>query len=104
MGQGEEGDLPGYSALVVGVVVKLVHDDIVHRSRPAFPQCEVGKNLGSAANDRGVGVDGGVSGNHSHVLGPEDLAKGEKFFVGQGLDRGGVVGTPPLADRSELHR
>ena len=84
--------------------MELVHDDVVHRGVRAVAEGDVGEDLGGAADDRGVVVDGGVAGDHADVFRAEDVAEGEEFLVGEGLDRDGVVGAPSLAEGFELER
>ena len=100
--QCEERDLPGGTARVVGVVVELVHDDVVHRGVRAVAEGDVGEDFGGAADDRGVVVDGGVAGDHADVFRTEDVAEGEEFLVGEGLDRDGIIGAAALAEGFEL--
>ena len=87
---------------MVGVVVELVHDDVVHRGVRAVAEGDVGEDFGSAADDRSRVVDGGVAGDHADVFRAEDVAEGEEFLVGEGLDRDGVVGAAALAEGFEL--
>ena len=87
---------------MVGVVVELVHDDVVHRGVRAVAEGDVGEDFRGAADDRGVVVDGGVAGDHADVFRAEDVAEGEEFLVGECLDRDGVVGAAALAEGFEL--
>ena len=82
--------------------MELVHDDVVHWGVRAVAEGDVGKDFRSAANDRGVVVDGGVAGDHTDVFRAEDVAEGEEFLVGERLDRDGVVGAAALAEGFEL--
>ena len=100
--QRQQRDLPGYAARVVGVVVELVHDDIVHRGVRAVAEGDVGKDFGGAADDRGIVVDGGVAGDHADVFRAEHVAEREEFLVGKRLDRDGVVRAAALAEGFEL--
>ncbi len=70
----------------------------------AIAEGDVGENFRSAADDRGVVVDGGVAGDHADVFRAEDVAEGEEFLVGERLDRDGVVGAAALAEGFELER
>ena len=101
-GQGEQRDLPGGAARVVGVVVELVHDDVVHRGVRAVAEGDVGEDFGGAADDGRVVVDGGVAGDHADVFRAEHVAEGEEFLVGERLDRDGVIGAAALAEGLEL--
>src|SRR5690606_27854896 len=91
--------LPGPAAVRLGVEVELVHDD--HTDVGALPlaQGDVGQDLGRADHDRGVGVDGGVTGEHPDVLRTEDAAQVEELLADQRLDRGRVEGHPVLGQR-----
>ena len=89
---------------MVGVVVELVHNDVVHRGVRAVAEGDVGEDLGGAADDRGVVVDGGVAGDHADVFRAEDVAEREEFLVRERLDRDGVVGAAALAEGFELER
>ena len=82
--------------------MELVHDDVVHGGVRAVAEGDVRENFGGAANDRGVVVDGGVAGDHADVFRAEDVAEREEFFVGERLDRNGVVGAAALAEGFEL--
>jgi hypothetical protein len=82
--------------------MELVHDDVVHRGVRAVAEGDVSEDFRSAADDRGVVIDGGVAGDHADVFRTEHVAKGEEFLVGEGLDRNGVVGAAALAEGFEL--
>ena len=102
-GQFDERHLPGPAAVAVAVVVELVHADQPHIGVGAFPQCEVGQHLGGCTDDRGIGVDGRVTGQHPHPVGTEQIAQVEELLGHQRLDRCGVEGTAPLP-KSEQRR
>ncbi|MPM30961.1 hypothetical protein SDC9_77514 [bioreactor metagenome] len=102
--QAEQRHLPGPAAVGLGVVVELVHHHLGDVGPPALAQGDVGEHLGGAGDDRGVGVDRGVAGEHADVLGTEDLAQREEFLRDQRLDRGGVEADPVLGERRELRR
>ena len=87
---------------MVGVVVELVHDHVVHRGLRAVAEGDVGEDFRGAADDRGVVVDGGVAGDHADVFRAEHMAEREKFLIGERLDRNGVVGAAALAEGFEL--
>ena len=95
LGQLQEGHLPGPAALRIGVVVELVHDDAVHVHVLALTQGLVGQDLRRAADDRCGGVDGGVPGDHTHVVRPEQAHQLEELLTDQGLEGGRVVGASP---------
>ena len=92
VGQGEQRDLPGPAAVVVGVEVELVHGDDAHVAVLALAQGLVGQDLGRAADDGRLRVDGRVAGDHADVLLAEELDEVEELLADQGLDGGGVVG------------
>jgi hypothetical protein len=87
---------------VVGVVVEFVHDDVVHGGVRAVAEGDVGEDLGGAADDWGVVVDGRVAGDHADVFRAEDVAERKEFLVGERLDRHGIVRAAALAERLEL--
>ena len=67
--------------------IKLVHVQVL-----ALPQRLVGQDLGSATDDGGGGVNGGVASDHADVLRPEQAHQLEELLADQGLKRGRVVG------------
>ena len=67
-------------------------------------QRDVGKDFRSAADDGRVVVDGGVASDHADVFRAEHVAEGEEFFVGERLDRDGVIRASALAEGLELER
>ncbi len=101
--ESEERNLPGDAPLPVGVIVKLIHDDVIYVWL-IVAQRHVGENLGGATNDRRVAIDRRVPGQHSHLLGSERLAQREELLVHQRLDRTGVEGGFSLAHRFEVER
>ena len=101
--QAEQRDLPGHPALAIGVVVKLVHHDVVG-APGAVAQRHVGQDLGGAADDRRVAVDAGVAGQHPDPLGPEQPAEIEELLVDQRLDRRGVERRLSLGEALEVER
>ena len=103
VGEGEQRHLPRPPAVGVGVEVELVHRHAAHVAALALAQGLVGEDLRRAADDRGLGVDGGVSGDHAHVLAAEELHEVKELLADQGLDRGGVVGAPVRAHAHEAH-
>jgi hypothetical protein len=98
----DQRDLPGPSAIRLGVVVELVHHDLADVGVGALPQRQVRHDLRGGADDRRACVDRGVAGHHAHVLGAEHLAEGEELLAHQRLDRCGVVGAPALGERREM--
>ena len=90
LGQREQRDLPGDTALLVRDVVELVHDYVVHVCVGAVAERDVGQNLSRAADYGGVPVYGRVTRHHAHVLGAELATQREELLAHQGLDRAGV--------------
>ena len=82
--------------------MELVHDHVVHWGLRAVAEGDVGEDLGGAADDRRVAVDGGIAGDHADVFRAEHVAEREEFLVGERLDRDGVVGAAALAEGFEL--
>ena len=93
----QQRHLPRPAALGVAVVVELVHHDGVDVGIRALPQGDVREDLSGAADDRCVCVDGRVAGDHSHVLGAEDLDQREELLGHERLDRRGVIRTAPAS-------
>jgi hypothetical protein len=102
--QGDERDLPGDTAVAIGVVVELVEDHVGGVDLIAAAQRHVGEHLGGAADHRGIVVHAGVAGEHAHPLRPELLAEVEELFAHQGLHGCGVEGAPTLAERLPVER
>ena len=102
--QRQQRHLPGHAALAVGVVVELVHDDLLHVGLRPLAQGDVGENLGGAAEDGGVAVDGGVARAQADVVRAELAAQAEPLLVDQGLDGAGVDGALALRKGLEMHR
>ena len=95
----EQRHLPRPASLGLGVEVELVHHDEPHVGGAALAEREVGQDLGGAADDRGIGVDGRVAGEHADVVGAEDLAQREELLADEGLDRRGVEAHLVLGQR-----
>ncbi len=90
LGQLDQRHLPRPAAIGIGVEVELVHHDQADVGAGAFAQRHVGEDLGGRRDDRGVGVDRGVTRDHPDVVGAEDLAEVEELLADEGLDRCGV--------------
>ena len=69
----------------------------------AFAQGLVGEDFGGAADDRRVGVDTAVAGDHADVVSSEHFDQIEELFGDQRLDRRGVVGAAAGAQGGEMH-
>ena len=100
--QGQQRRLPGHAAVPVGVPVEFVHHHVVHRGLLPLAQRHVGQDLGRAAQQRGIAVDGGVAGGQAHVVGPELAAQRHPLLVDQRLDGAGVDRAPPAGERREV--
>ena len=103
-GSSSRGHLPGHAAVAVVVEVELVHHHVGRVELGPLTQRHVGQDFGRAADDRSVGVDAGVAGQHAHVLGAEGLAPLEELLAGERLDRRGVEGADAFAQRLEVKR
>ena len=93
--QREQRHLPGPAAIGVGVEVELVHHHAGHLRRGALAQGLVREDLRRAADDRRLGVDGGVSRDHAHVLAAEDVHHVEELLGHERLDGRRVVSGAP---------
>ncbi len=102
MRQLEQRHLPGPAAVGLGVEVELVHHHLADVGLGTLAQRDVGQHLGGAADDRRLGVDRGVAGQHADVLGAEDVDQREELLRDQRLDRRGVERAPPLGQRREV--
>ena len=88
----QQGKLPRPTALRVGVEVELVHNDLAEVRILALAQGNIGENLRGAADNGCLRVDGGVAGNHAHVLGTKNIDQVKELLRHQRLNGGGVVG------------
>ena len=88
----QQGKLPRPAALRVRVEVELVHDDLAQVRILALAQGNIGENLRGAADNGRLRVDGGVAGNHAHVLGTKNINQVKELLRHQRLNGGGVVG------------
>jgi len=102
--QRQQRHLPRHAALPVGVIVKLVHDDLLHVGRGPFAQGEVGQNLRRAAQDRRVAIDRGIARAQADIVRPELAAQPQPFLVHQRLDGTGINGAFAPRDGLEMHR
>ena len=69
----QQGKLPRPTALRVRVEVELVHNDLAEVRILTLAQGNIGENLRGAADNGRLRVDGGVAGNHAHVLGTKNI-------------------------------
>lgn len=98
----EQRHLPGPATVGVAVEVELVHHHDVDVGVGSLAQRQVREDLGGAADDRGVGVDGRVARDHADVLGAEQVDELEELLGDQGLDRRGVVAPLALREGGEV--
>ena len=103
-GEGQQRHLPRPPALGVAVVVELVHDDLVDRGIRPLSEGEVREDLGRAADDRRIGVHGGIPRDHADLVGAEDLHEREELLAHQGLDRRRVVRAAASGERGGVRR
>ena len=89
----QQGKLPRPTALRVRVEVELVHNDLAEVRILTLAQGNIGENLRGAADNGRLRVDGGVAGNHAHVLGTKNIDQVKELLRHQRLNGGGVVGT-----------
>ena len=83
--------------------MELIHSDQADIGMLAFAQRLIGQNLGGAADDRRVGVDMAVAGDHAYVLTSEHFDQIEEFLADQRLDRSRIVRTATGAQGREMH-
>ena len=102
VGEFEEGELPGPAPLRIAVVVELVDHNEVDVGAPAVAQRLIGEDLGRAADDRCVGVDRSIAGDHPDVVRAEVPTQCEELFADERLDRRGVVAAPARCERGEV--
>lgn len=82
--------------------MELVHHDLADVGVLAVAQGDGSQHFGSAADDRGVRVDGRVARQHSDVLRAEELAQVEELLGDQRLDRRGVEGHLVMGESGEV--
>ena len=90
--------LPHRAAEPVGEVVHLVHDDATEapqRRRPGVQH--VAQHLGRHDDDRGLAVEGDVTGEQADLVGAVDGGQLAVLLVGERLDRCRVEGLPALS-------
>ena len=88
----QQGKLPRPAALRVRVEVELVHNDLAEVRILTLAQGNIRENLRGAADNGRLRVDGGVAGNHAHVLGTKNIDQVKELLRHQRLNGGGVVG------------
>ena len=74
----------------VSVEVELVGHHQAERAVGTLAEGLVSKDLGRGADDRGLGVNRGVAGDHPDVFRSEVSGQGEELLRNEGLDGGGV--------------
>ena len=88
----QQGKLPRPAALRVRVEVELVHNDLAQVRILTLAQGNIGENFRGAADNRRLRINGGVAGNHAHVLGTKNINQVKELLRHQRLNGGGVVG------------
>ena len=101
--QCQQRNLPSPTTLRIAIIMEFVHRHTADIGMTALTQCLVRKNLRSAADDRRIGVDVRVSGDHADVLTTEHLHQIKEFLRHQRLDRSRVIRATARAQRSEMH-
>ena len=101
--QCEQRHLPRPAAFGVAVEMELVHRDAADVRVRALAQRLVREDLRRAADDRRLGVDMGVAGDHADVVAAEHVDEVEELLGDERLDRRRVVGAPAGAQRGEVH-
>ena len=88
----QQGKLPRPAALRVRVEMELVHNDLAEVRILALAQGNIGENLRGATDNGRLRINGGVAGNHAHVLGTKNIDQVKELLRHQRLNGGGVVG------------
>ena len=102
--QSEQRNLPGDAPLMIGVVVKLVHDDLVDLRPITFAERKVREDLRGAANHRRPRVDRRIPCDHPDILRPENLTERQELLIRERLHRHSVEGAASQTDRTILER
>ena len=100
----EERNLPGDTALAVGIVVELVHHHVHDVEFFALVERHVGENFRCAAQNGCVVVHGRIAGRKAYVLGTKFLAERHPLLVHQRLDGAGVHALAAMHDAVEVER
>ena len=95
--QCNQRNLPRPSTLSIAVIVEFVHRHAADIRLVAFPERLVREDFRRAADNRRVGVDVGVPGDHADIVTAKHVDQVEELLGHQRLDRRGVVGTAPSA-------
>ena len=104
LAQRQQRDLPRHAPVAIAVVMKLIHDRVMHARRVALRQRHRREHLGGAGDHLGLGVDAGVAGQHADVFGAEVLAQIEELLADQGLDGAGVDRAAARREGTKVHR
>ena len=104
LGQSQQRHLPGDAALAVGVVMELIHDDLLHvRLRP-LAQRDVRQDLRGATQDGCFAIDRGVAGAQPDVFRTELATESQPLLVDERLDRAGINRALTLGQGFEVER
>ena len=98
----DQRHLPGPAAVGLGVEVELVHHHLPDVGGRSLAERDVGEHLGGAADQRRLGVDRGVTGEHADVVGAEHVDQVEELLGHQRLDRRRVERAPSLGKRDQV--
>ena len=101
--QCQQRNLPSPTALRIAIIMEFIHRYTADIGMAALTQCLVRENLRSAADDRSIGVDVRVSGDHADVLTTEHLHQIKELLRHQRLDRSRVIRATARAQRREMH-
>ena len=101
--QCQQRNLPSPTTLRIAIIMEFIHRHTADIGMTAFTQCLVRENLRSAADDRSVGVDVCVSGDHADVLAAEHLHQIKELLRHQRFNRSCVIRATARAQRSEMH-
>jgi len=100
----EERHLPGRAPVSIGVVVKLVHDDVVDVGVGPFPERDVRQDFRGAAEHRCLPVDRAVPRDEAHVVRSEGARELEELLARERFDRTGVNAAFPAGEGEEVQR
>ena len=102
VGHHEQWHLPRPPAVGFCVVMELVHHDLCDAAHFAVAQGKVCENLGGAADNRRVGVNGAVTRHHADTVCSEGIDEFEKLFTHERFDGCGVHGASTLGECNKV--
>ena len=95
--QRQQRNLPSPTALRIAVIMEFIHRHTADIGMTALTQRLIRKDLRSAADNRRIGVDMRVSGDHANVLAAEHLNQIKELLGYQCFDRSRVIRTTARA-------